>query len=211
MTQQILPVSESWRRIDAWLAAHAAAELARLGPPASAEDIHEAERILGIPLPGDLSESLRCHDGRSAWTNFLPEYAEPLPTGGIVECWQLRMGIAADVDGLEPAPWDDEPWWHPLWVPWAETAGGDTQVIDQRPGPDAGRVGWAVHDGCGDFADSWPSLASLLHAVAEALHEGGGVRGRVPYITMDGGMWWDRAESRELNGRPLRSGPIGLP
>jgi cell wall assembly regulator SMI1 len=210
MTQQVLLVSESWRRIDDWLAAHAPSELARLNPPANPEDVRDAERILGVALPRDLGESLRCHNGQSAWTNFLPEHAEPLSATGIADCWQMCMDIAADVDGLKPAPWADEPWWHPLWVPWARSAGGDAQVIDQRPGPDVGRVGWAVHDSGGDCTDSWPSLASLLHAIAEALHQGGGVRGKVPYITANGDLWWARAGSQDLNGIPLRPAPIGL-
>src|SRR3984957_1384305 len=211
MAQQALPVSESWRRIDAWLAAHAPSGLARLNPPAGPGDIRDAERVLGIALPGDLGESLRCHNGQRGPASLLPGHAEPLSASGIAEYWQMRMDIAAGIDGLVPAPWADEPWWHPLWVPWAESAGGDAQVIDQRPGPDAGRVGWAVHDDCGDFTDSWPSLAVLLHAVAQALYEGGGVRGRAPYITADGDMWWGRAGSQELNGRPLRPAPVWRP
>ena len=168
MAQQVLPVSESWHRIDTWLAAHAPSSLARLNPPASQADIRDAERVLGIPLPGDLAESLRCHNGQHAQVSLLPEHVEPLPASAIAEHWRMRMDIAAGVDGLIAAPWADEPWWHLLWIPWAESAGGDAQVIDQRPGPDAGRVGWAVHDDCGDFTDSWPSLAALLHAFAQA-------------------------------------------
>lgn len=211
VTQQILPVTDSWRRIDAWLAARLPAEFERLNPPADPAAIRDAERVLGIGLPADLAESVRSHDGQKAQTGLLPEHAGPLPVRSIASYWQMRMDIAATVDGLTTAPWADEPWWHPQWVPWAESAGGNAQVIDQRPGPGSGRVGWAVHDDCGDFSDSWPSLAGLLHAVAQALHEGGGVRGRVPYITADGEMWWDREGSQELSGRPLRPAPVGLP
>lgn len=42
-----------------------------------------------------------------------------------------------------------------LWVPWAESADGAAQVIDQRPGPDTGRLGWAGHSVGGGFTDSW--------------------------------------------------------
>ncbi|MEU5771246.1 hypothetical protein ABZ782_35630 [Streptomyces asoensis] len=50
MAQQILPPSESWSRIDAWLATHAASDFALLNPPATRDDIEQAERLLGIPV-----------------------------------------------------------------------------------------------------------------------------------------------------------------
>ncbi|MDG4857476.1 SMI1/KNR4 family protein [Streptomyces sp. T-3] len=209
MSQQIMPPSHSWRRIDAWLATHVASDHALLNPPATAEEIREAERILGIPLPGDLAESLRCHNGVSAWATILPEQS-PLSVSRLTEQWQTCMQVAAENDGLTPRSWEDEPWWHPRWIPWAESGGGSAQVIDQRPGPDAGRLGWAGHSGGGDFTDSWPDLASLLHAVAQALDEGGAVRGLRPYITAQGEMWWDEDGCEELDGQPLRHAPIGL-
>lgn len=210
MPRPIPSPTASWRYIDAWLAAHAAPELALLNPPASADEIHEAEQLLGIPLPHDLAESLRCHNGTSAWTTLLPE-PSPLPLSRIVDHWQMCMDIAASCDGLTVRPWEDEPWWHPLWVPWAQNASGAAQVIDQRPGPDAGRLGWAGHSGGGDFSDSWPDLASLLHAVATALRKGGGVRGQYPYLTARSELWWDEEGRQELNGASVAPAPIGLP
>lgn len=210
MPQQVLPPSESWRLIDAWLATHVASDFALLNPPAPLDEIRKAERILGAPLPDDLAESLQCHNGVSAWTTILPEQS-PLPVGGVVDRWQTCMGVAAENEGLSVRPWEEEPWWHRLWVPWAESADGVAQVIDQRPGPDTGRLGWAGHSGGGDFTESWPDLASLLHAVAQALHEGGDVHGLRPYLTAQGGMWWDEEGCNEPNGYPLRPAPIGLP
>ncbi|RPE35988.1 SMI1/KNR4 family protein [Kitasatospora cineracea] len=210
MSQQILPPSESWRRIDAWLAMHSAFDLAALNPPATADEVRDAEQALGIQLPGDLAESLRCHNGLSTWATLLPEQS-PLSVSGIVDRWQTRMDVATENDGLTTRPWDDEPWWHPLWVPWAESADGVAQVIDQRPSPNPGRLGWAGHSGGGDFTDSWPGLAHLLHAVAQALHDGGGVRDLHPYLTEEGNLWWDEEDSHELNGQPLRPAPVGLP
>ncbi|MFD5255282.1 SMI1/KNR4 family protein [Streptomyces bobili] len=115
---QILPPLESWRRIDAWLATHAASDFALLNPPATRDDIQQAERLLGTPLPRDLAESLQCHNGVSAWAAFLPEQS-PLTVSGIMDHWQTCMGVAAENDGLTRRPWDDGPWWDPLWIPWA--------------------------------------------------------------------------------------------
>lgn len=210
MSQHVPPPSESWQRIDSWLAVHTPTGPASLNPPATPAELQAAERVLGAALPGDLTESLRCHNGVAAWSTLLPEQS-PLPVSGIVERWRTSMDVAAENDGLTSRQWDDEPWWHPLWVPWAESADGGVQVVDQRPGPGTGRVGWAGHGGGGDFADSWAGLAELLHAVARALHEGGGVRGLHPYLTVQGELWWDEEDCHELDGQPLSPAPTGLP
>ncbi|MEV6212916.1 SMI1/KNR4 family protein [Kitasatospora sp. NPDC051914] len=204
------PVVSSWRRIDAWLAVHAPAALAALRPPVAAEELEAAQRVVGVPFPAELRESLSCHDGAGAWTGLLPEQS-PLGAAGIAEHWRMRLEIASDNDGLVVRPWDDEPWWHPLWVPWAESADGGVQVIDLRPGHASGRLGRAGHSGGGDFSDAWPGLAEYLHEVSRALWHGGGVRGTYPYLTADGDLWWDFGGGcPSVDGEPLTPAPVGL-
>ncbi|GAA1549087.1 hypothetical protein GCM10009741_61320 [Kribbella lupini] len=200
-------MAASWRRIDTWLAAYSPTDLALLNPPVQPDRLESLERVLGVPVPDDLAESLRCHDGAREWSTMLPEQSL-LSAEAIAERWQMLMELAPDFDGFETLEGNDEPWWHPLWVPWAEEAGGDPHVLDLRPGADAGRLGWAVHDGCGDFSDAWPSLADYMHTVAEALAHGGGVRGRYPYLTPDGRLWWDDGpDCQTLHGKPLTAAP----
>ncbi|GAA1140465.1 cell wall assembly regulator SMI1 [Kitasatospora gansuensis] len=203
-------VSLSWQRIDAWLAVHAPATLALLEPPVAPEELEAAQRVLGVQFPVELCESLRCHNGVSQWASLLPEQS-PLGAAGIAEHWRMCLEIASDNDGLVARPGDDEPWWHPLWVPWAESADGNAQVIDLRPGSEPGRLGWAGHSGGGDFSDQWPGLAPFLHEVAQALYRGSGVRDMYPYLTSDGQLWWDLGKNcQDLNGEPLTAAPAGL-
>ncbi|GAA4913668.1 cell wall assembly regulator SMI1 [Stackebrandtia albiflava] len=199
------PVADSWRRIDTWLATHAPESLAMLNPPASPEDVAAAEEAVGIAFPAQLRESLAVHDGISGWANLLPE-ADPVPTAHIARLWRRWTDFAEDV----PPEAGREPWWHSLWIPWAESAGGDLGVVDMRPGAGQGRLGTAVHDDCGDFTGGWPDLATYLGAVARVLWEGGDVAGHRAYLTVDDRLWWsygDRAV--ELNGQPLRPAPTG--
>lgn len=44
------PISESWTRIDNWLAEHAPATYTAPAPPADPVDIAAAERVIGRPL-----------------------------------------------------------------------------------------------------------------------------------------------------------------
>ena len=207
--QSKTPVDISWQRIETWLAAHAPTALEHLNPPAHRDEIEAAERILGTPLPGELVQSLTCHNGMHGWSSMIPE-ATPLAVDTIAQRWQTCMEIAADNDGFEHQPWEDEPWWHPRWIPWAESADGVLQIIDLRPGPDHGRLGWAGHSAGGDFTDAWPNLPMLLDAIAGALYGGQSVQGLHPYLTEEGDVWWDQADRCELNGSPLRPAPVEL-
>ncbi|WP_345467291.1 SMI1/KNR4 family protein [Actinoallomurus oryzae] len=203
-------VAGSWRRIDAWLATHAPAMLSLLNPPVVPDELESAQRVLGVQFPAHLSESLSCHNGVGEWTSLLPEQS-PLGAAAIAEHWKMCMGIASDNDGLVTRPWDEEPWWHPLWVPWAESADGNAHVIDLRPGSGSGQLGWAGHADGGDFSDAWPSLAAYLHEVSRALYEGGGVRDMYPYLTSDGQLWWELGKGPHLlNGDALQEAPVGL-
>lgn len=202
------PVASSWQQIDAWLAAHAPASFAKLNPPADPAEVCVAEREMGLAFPAGLRESLACHDGLSDWAVVLP-FGELLSTRRIVEHWHMCMEVLADVVYAEPPA---EPWWHPLWIPWAESAGGDSQIIDMRPGTAQGRVGRAVHDDGGSFDDPWPTLAACLDAIAQALYQGADVDGWYPYL-IEGRqeIWWSPGpDETRLNDEVLVRAPVGL-
>ncbi|MFC9689618.1 hypothetical protein ACFTSF_13840 [Kribbella sp. NPDC056951] len=195
-----MTITQTWRRLDSWLAEHAPATYAVLAPPATDDELDAARQV--VELPPDLIESLRCHNGLTAWANLLPE-APPSSAAQITDNWQLRMDIAADVDGFTVHPWNTEPYWHLAWIPWAD-ADGDLQVIDG-----SGRLGMASHDGVGDFSTGWPDLASYLSAVVDALHTGTGVNGWYPYLTTHRELWWDRGPDQQfVNDEPLIRVPV---
>lgn len=198
-------VTEAWIRIEDWLRRHAPVSAAVLAPPADPAEIAAAEDTLGLALPAELAESLRRHNGLRKWAKILPE-KPPLSVARIVKHRQMCMDIAADIDGFTTLDGDTEPWWHELWVPFAESD-GDAQVIDLRPGPGHGRLGWAVHDDLGDFAGAWPSLGAYLRETANGLATGTPVNGWCPYLTVDGELWWDLPNETELVGEPLWPAP----
>lgn len=193
-------ISESWARIETWLAAHAPATFAALGPPASASAIDEAESILGLPFPAALRESLLRHDGCGYHELFAP-FWQPLSVAGIVSSWRLRVEIHGD--DMELADEDEDfgtdeaygPWWHSRWIPVAADGGGDYLVIDQRPGRLRGRLGDACHeDVCRFGAHSmWQSLPALFTATATLLESGDKdvPRRYEPSTDEDGRLEWE--------------------
>src|SRR3954468_21182442 len=61
-----------WQRMEEYLRAHARAVLPPLRPPATDADIARAEQALGAPLPPELVESLKVHDGQRQETGHGP-------------------------------------------------------------------------------------------------------------------------------------------
>ena len=186
-------ITESWSAIDTWLRSHAPTTAAMLAPPAEPEQIAAAETTLGLTFHPELVESLRQHNGVQDWTNVLP-MGVPLSLDEIIEHRQMLMETAVDVGGLVPRGDDTEPWWHELWLPFAHED-GDYQVIDLRPGPGHGRLGWRRNTEEGKFENgdalvAWPTLSAYLSEVADILHHGGEVAGWRP-LTEDNEMWWE--------------------
>ncbi len=177
MIRRMTPsVTESWIRIETWLAEHAPKTFAALAPPAERSDVAAVERALGRPLPEPLTESLLRHDGTGHRDLLLPFWSL-LDTKGIADARSLRMRIHGDgLDDAEEGDPDEEygPWWHPLWVPFAANGAGDYLVIDQRQHRRTGRIGNADHEtGCWFRPHPlWASLPALLDATATALETG---------------------------------------
>ncbi|MFJ4776490.1 SMI1/KNR4 family protein [Streptomyces sp. NPDC088762] len=183
----------------------APASYALLAPPAEPAEVEAAQKAMGLRFPTDLLESLACHNGITEWANLIPGQP-PMSVAEILDHWKMCVEIAGDDPDLTEADEDGEPWWHPKWVPWAQSD-GDSQVIDMREGPHHGRLGSAAHDDVGSFDDGWPSLAVYLTAVADALDHGGEVDGSTPYLTPEGELWWASPNQTELNGAPLTPAP----
>jgi cell wall assembly regulator SMI1 len=60
----VAALAETWDRIHDWLKANAPVVLASLGPPATDEQLREAEQAMGVELPGEVKDCYRIHDGQ---------------------------------------------------------------------------------------------------------------------------------------------------
>lgn len=135
-------ITDAWPRIETWLAQYAPVTYASLAPPADPTALAATERVIGMPLPGPLAESLLLHDGTDFQTLF-PSGWYLLSAEDIARTWALRTEIAgSDVDDIPDDPTSEfGPWWNRLWIPFASFGNGDHLVIDQF-----GRIGDACHE-----------------------------------------------------------------
>jgi uncharacterized protein (TIGR02996 family) len=142
-------VAISWERIDRWLAENAPGWIS-LREGASDEAIRQAETALGFPLPEDLRESYRAHDGSGPHGFFPPSVGVEsvlLSLSGVVRAWEmwkqlLEQGTFA---GGEPrsAKGIRCEWWNVRWVPFATNTAGNYSCVDLAPTP-GGKVGQLI-------------------------------------------------------------------
>jgi len=173
-----MDLETTWSRVEAWLSQHAPQALAALRPGADDGALAELERLLGQPLPKELSQLLALHDGQK-----IPPFASTvagfmlLPCAGIADAWSEYAELLDSGDLAGYAESKDETarlvWWSKAWIPFAEGPGGDLLCVDLDPGP-KGRSGQVIrfwHD------EPWrqqlaPSVGELLRGYLQDLGRG---------------------------------------
>ncbi|MEU9591762.1 SMI1/KNR4 family protein [Streptomyces sp. NPDC048193] len=204
-TEPLPTVEDAWARIDAWLSKHAPSSRALLRPPASAEEIADAERRLGVTFHPELVASLRCHDGVEL-AEGAPVFALNGPFAGVADIVRNTLflrSIGEDVEDLYDA--EDDAYWRHEWLLITHGVAWDAQdglFLTCREGEDYGRVGDYFNEDAPSFSD-WTSLRAAVSAFADALETRSPVEGRVP-LAVDGRLIWEEAT------RTVKAGPTSL-
>ncbi|MFB7084925.1 SMI1/KNR4 family protein [Streptomyces sp. NPDC056296] len=209
------PISESWTRIENWLAEYAPATYAALAPPADPADIAAVEHVIGHPLLKPLVVSLLRHDGflNQFRGSLLPGRYRPISAREIAAAWQLLTGFydkcEADEKGKEAdndfmkLGFSSVLYGHPQLIPIARDLGGGHIVLDHRPEIDRGRVheAEAVEGVMRLSHEMWTSLPALMEAIATSLETGQPLNGNMPVVDEEQRLYWDSIPLR--NDRTL--------
>lgn len=161
-------VRRSWDRIRVWLGSHTQEER-QLRLAADKACVDAVERELGTALPVDLValwQLERVDAGYwlpPAGACALEEPMEALSTRAIL------LRVAEEEDPDDPM-WPDR--FTPELLPIAMNGGGDSLVVDLRPGEHGGAVFFWDHEEWGLEEPLWPSVAAMLADVAHALESG---------------------------------------
>lgn len=143
--------------------------MARLNPPpsrwlppgASEASVRELAALLPVPVPGELRQSLMCHDGTGI--SELDELPSLLSVGEIIaEYRKLHAGFPLAVgDGTVP--------FRPGWIP-LQGFGGLWTLLDADPSsPTCGRLFGASVEENETFMNAASSLRVLLERAADAI------------------------------------------
>ncbi|MGK7887851.1 MAG: SMI1/KNR4 family protein [Leptolyngbyaceae cyanobacterium] len=175
-------MEETLTSIKNWLATHSPQTLAHLNPPASEDQINAVEAEIGLPLPPDVQQFLRFHDGEDGetWLAFLGDGNQLLSCQAIIDQYQLDQEIGQAVYDPEMeaiAFWQDRVanhviyiegtvkplMLHPQWIPLTCMNGDVFRYIDLDPAP-GGTPGQIIEvdpEGC-CYQVLAPSFAELL-------------------------------------------------
>lgn len=214
---------DTWYRLVRWCEENAPDTFRAIRPPAGHDVLETAQRRTGgWPWPDDVIGFFTRCDGlvRSPAGYLLPGY-RPLSLTEVVAEWENQVDrIAAAVSTARISEFPDPETFYAQvaadshahyqtegisaaglpagrfitpWLPVAEDQSGSVLVVDRRRGERHG-CATAVDKVDADFnARSWPSLSSLLAAVAAALDSGTVVEGsRYRPVTRGGELAWVR-------------------
>jgi cell wall assembly regulator SMI1 len=179
-------------RLSNWLAANAPATVAAARPPATAQDMANAESTLGFTLPAVVHQIYHWHDG-GANSSFDALWLTPgfgfSSLRIALNDWKRRCDGAAEEES-DP-DWDDDVDlnWNDRWFPIGTSWTGDLLVVDCSDTPTHGTVTIAGNEGPMASDPTWPNLEALLQELVEALENGTELDDHVPTIE-DGRLAW---------------------
>lgn len=145
-------MEEVWNRIEAWLGANAPEVLRGLNPPATQDQIANAEKALGVSFPPDVVKSFLIHNGQASNTPWLLDGWEFMSLERIIDEWTVWKGLLDGGDFKDTESESDghtvTDWWNPRWIPLTYDGAGDHHCLDLNPGPggNSGQIIIMWHD-----------------------------------------------------------------
>jgi cell wall assembly regulator SMI1 len=217
MTLRISQSEAFWDRIDNVLQRRAPELFAALNPPATIQQIEDAEKQLGLALPQDVRDAYLRHNGSPSadWLansphDFTPDFFVNwgfwCSLEEMVRYWQGRVKNLEYMRAVNPdifpdyAPyWDTlkvrPEWWNRHWVPIGLTKTMTTIYIDMQPAP-LGVPGQVIQDnGMADAGELAPSLGDYLVHLIDHLDNGRLIYdasrgGYIDTLTNKEAYWW---------------------
>ena len=194
------PVADSWSRIETWLGKHLPAVKESLRPGVSRADLAAFEKAVGRPLPEDVRESYRIHDGQrpipGVWFGGvifgdavcpLLDSTDSMTSKSVLSEWRDWAELYEDLKKTPgklasfgkdcssvPAEAIHCDYTNPGWIPlYTEEGYSASFGVDLDPGP-KGVTGQVINFGRDDqrkYVLAW-SWKQLLHEVAVELEAG---------------------------------------
>lgn len=154
-------MQERWRRLERWVEQNAPARESTLRPPATEQELDDAEATLGVTLPPSVRRSYLVHDGekRTRWGVL---GARLLPLEEVVQKAQTLREIGADFD------YD---FWGEDLIPLFAVGNGDYRcVLDTPENRETPLLEWDHEQSSRDELD--PSFAAHLDTVLAGYEAG---------------------------------------
>lgn len=139
---KLLPITESFAKIQAWAREHAPG--VRFNPPAKPSALENFSEKSGLPVPEEMSRAWLVADGESRKSAGMIGNWRMMPIAEIQAAWGLLTKITekGGFSGKEPvkSPYLRQVWWHASWIPVVASDTGHYFCIATDP-PEAERSG----------------------------------------------------------------------
>lgn len=138
---------------------------------ADAEQRSAVESRLGASMPPDLHDWWSLDDmSADFWIHADGDVFAPVDLDDAVEIREIWLQVSDD----EGPPGVDEngepePRFHPHYLPFTQSPGGDGLIVDLRPGTSYGAVFLWDHEQWGLGEPLWPSITAMLQHTAATL------------------------------------------
>ncbi len=170
-------VAAIWARIEAGLKKHKPEMLEGLKGGATAAEIGEVEKKLGVAFPAAVRESYSIHNGQDPDSDWLVRGRELLSLDRVLSEWGVWKGLldGGDFKGTkcEPAAGVRDDWWSAKWIPLTYDGAGNHDCVDLDPAPGgaAGQMILMWHDDS-DRPKTAPGFAAWLEKWAGEVEKG---------------------------------------
>lgn len=178
-------LEQIWSDLTAFLAERQPEVVASLRPPASDEQLDDLEALVGAELTDDYRALYRLADGQNPAANapLFVEGFDFMPLDSVIDNWKMLDRIEKgsgpwSTPGSAQGPiWDR--WFHPGWIPFARSIGGDHFCVDLAPAPGGERgqvvdvlhddtprrhLGYSLRDFLGEFEQGLREGRYVMHA-----------------------------------------------
>ncbi|MFE2940757.1 SMI1/KNR4 family protein [Streptomyces sp. NPDC059255] len=151
-------LDHSVERITRWIQSQTPIAVPQLNAPASEADITCLGQAIGLKPPRPLADLLRFWNG--------PDWHGLFPTGeGLMSCARIERVYSRNLEIARQN--EDLDWWRTEWIPFAECYEGHEGFLIDAGHPAHPILKYTEADYPRPYA---PSMAWLLHALADALH-----------------------------------------
>ncbi|HEY9733755.1 MAG TPA: SMI1/KNR4 family protein [Drouetiella sp.] len=129
----------AWKRFEDWLTRHAPAVLEGLYPGATAAEIEDVEKKLGVQLPQSMRDFYSIHNGQDDQSPSFMRGTTFLKLDQIHSEWSVWKDLLDKevfIDFLsEPDSGIRSDWWNPKWIPLTYDGSGNHFCLDCDPAP----------------------------------------------------------------------------
>lgn len=155
-------MEDRWNRLEEWFEENIPSYPSHLRPPATEQEVADAEAELGVTFPPSVRKSYLIHDGE-----------ERGHYGGVLKHRMLQLTeVVEETQRMRELFEDDNEEWDHSMIPLFEIGDGDLIYVTDAPDGAETPVRYREHTGLDPYMDLAPSFPAYVDTILETLEAG---------------------------------------